>query len=345
MSLDNVARIEDKIDKAAAGATVISMSLGGVQFQTMMELMEFAKLMSVSGAAVPPHLRANPGACLAICTRALRFGFDPFSLAEHSYSMKKSAKTDNGWEDVESIAYDSFVLAAIIEAHAPITGRMRITYEGEGGDRTCTVSATPRGEKEPVVLKSPTLAACIKRIGRSEKGNLRGSPLWETKPDQQLAYDTRRDFCRRYFPEVLLGWYDKDEFDEHNTITVETDKPDIGKRLKKKEGARGFDHDGVQRALEHKPGQTLPENITDTREPVPIGNEAPAEQQMELSAGDVETELENKRRAIDNCDTVAEVNAIASAVTEFLKANKRTELLADFLSHANKRGKKLEKAA
>lgn len=360
MSLENVARIEDRIDKVAAGATAISMTLGGVQFQSMIELMEFAKLMAVSGAAVPNHLRGNPGTCLAICTRALRFGFDPFALAEHSFSMKKRQKIEcqedvpNGrpitrtrYEEIETVAYDSFVIHAIIEAHAPLTGRLRMTFEGEGDERTCTVSATPRGEKEPLVIKSATLGACKARIGKNEQGYLKGSPLWETKPDQQLAYDTRRDFCRRYFPEVLLGWYDKEEFDEHNVVTIEhSNKPDIATRLKKREGSKGFAGDNVDRALEHKPAVPFDAGATKQPEPVTIDNTAPAaEAQMELSAGDVETELAAKKQAIDRVETRADLLTIVATVTDFLKANKRTDLLGDFLTYADRRGKKLKDSA
>lgn len=280
MSLDNIARIEDKIDKVAAGATPISMSLGGVQFDSMVQLLEFAKLMSISGAAVPPHLRGNPGTCLAVCTKALRFGFDPFSLAEHSYSMKRSVKNGTQWEDVETIAYDSFVIHAIIEAHAQLTGRLRVNYEGEGDARKCTVSGVPKGEAEPLSLTSPTLGELKAARGRNDKGVLRGSPLWETKPDQQLAYDTRRDFCRRYFPEILLGWYDKDEFDEYSRSNVAQDvtpKPDLASRLTGSKGKRGFSKAGVDQALiEHKPGQTLDTAPAKEKEPVEVRSDATA---------------------------------------------------------------------
>lgn len=241
----DISKIEEKINTVEAGKTEISMRLGGVQFQSMLELMEFAKLMAVSGVAVPVHLRANPGACLAICTKALRFGFDPFSLAEHSYSMKKG--------DEETIAYDSFVIHAVIEAHAPIEGRLQITFDGEGDARKCTVSAVAKGSKEPLTLTSPTIGERKAAIGKSDKGYLKGSPLWLTKPDQQLAYDTRRDFCRRYFPETLLGWYDREELEEHEfseakDITPPQKKPDIAKRLAGPKGKRGFKADNVETA-------------------------------------------------------------------------------------------------
>lgn len=279
----DIAKIEERINTVEAGKTEISMRLGGVQFQTMMELMEFAKLMSVSGAAVPVHLRGNPGACLAICTKALRFGFDPFSLAEHSMAMAKNHKNDKGqWESVETIGYDSFVIAAIIEAHAPIDGRLRISFSGEGEQRKCTVKAVPRGEKEPLEYESPPISEIIKHIGFNDKGNLKGSPLWLSNPDQQLAYWTRRAFCRRHFPETLLGWYDREELEENDfrtakDITPKADRPKIAERLKKDKGTAGFKASNIDTALNGGPGpqsETNPDQVPAT-EPQPSAKSEP----------------------------------------------------------------------
>lgn len=235
----DIARIEERLDKVVAGSTAISMDLGGVKFATLVELMEFAKLMAVSESAVPSHLRGKPGTCLAICTKALRFGFDPFSLAEHSYTMVKSTKVDGSWQDVETIAYDSFVIHAIIEAHGNVTGRLIPTYEGEGDDRRCSCTGVVNGET--LTVTSARLGDIKARIGRNDKGKLKGSPLWDTKPDQQLWYDTRRDWCRAHQPHILLGWYDKDELQEHGPDRARelNPRPSVGDRLKNK-GQRGF---------------------------------------------------------------------------------------------------------
>lgn len=264
----DVSRIEERIDRTELSTTSIDMKLGGVQFSTMIEVMEFAKLMAVSGLAVPLHMRGNPGACLAVCTKALRFGFDPFALAEHSYTMEKNVKDEaNQWHKIETIAYDSFVIHAIIEAHAPLMGRLRITYEGEGDNRTCTVTGIPRGEKEPLTHTGPTLGQLKAARGRNEKGQIKGSPLWDTKPDQQLAYDTRRDFCRKFFPEVLMGWIDRDEMDENvraETAQDVTTGPKLSERLPGKgKNRRGFHADNTKE-IEHKPAETLPEAATAT---------------------------------------------------------------------------------
>lgn len=345
MGVQDISRIEEKIDRAAAGATAIDMSLGGIQFTSMIELMEFAKLMAVSGCAVPPHLRGNPGACLAVCTKALRFGFDPFSLAEHSYSMTKSQKVDGSWVDVETIAYDSFVIRAIIQAHAKITGPLIYTYQDEGDARKCTVTADPKDGSKPHSLTSPTLGAIKANIGTNDKGKLKGSPLWVTKPDQQLGYDTGRDYCRLYHPEILMGWYDKDELEEYQAAhTVEAvARPEVGSRLKGQAG-RGFSKDGVEKALEHKPAQTLDASVKDKPQPEPGHIQAGQPQAAtELAlAGDVETEIEGKKRAVANITTKDDLKAFVTATTQFLKDNKRTDLLSDFLSVASAREKKLE---
>jgi hypothetical protein len=155
--LSRTDKIEARLNATAISGTEIQMGFGGVSFSTMMEVMEFAKLMSLSGAAVPYHLRGNPGACLAICTRALRFNFDPFALAEHSFIMMKRIKTtatnEHGGrstreDEVETICYDSYVIRAIIEAHAPIEGRLKYDYVGAGRrDDLQSVGRLPRDRR------------------------------------------------------------------------------------------------------------------------------------------------------------------------------------------------------
>jgi hypothetical protein len=281
----DVTKIEERLDKSVAGATEIRMDLGGVKFQTMMELMEFAKLMSLSGLAVPVHLRGNPGACLAVCTKALRFGFDPFSLAERSYSMKKSAKGPDGkWEDVETIAYDSYVIRAIINAHAPIEGAIDYKFEGEGNDRVCIATAKRKDNGAIIVHKSAKLGEKLAAMARNDKGQIKGSPLWEgPKSDVQMAYDTGRDLCRMHFPEVLMGWYDKDEFDEQTARAAAakdvTPKPNLAGRLKGTQG-RGFDAKHVERETSQNTKDTsanAPLADVKAGEVLPAGDPAPAD--------------------------------------------------------------------
>ena len=253
-------KIDQKLDKVAAGNTMIDMDLGGVRFQSMMEIMEFSKLMALSQLAVPVHLRNNPGACLAVCTKALRFGFDPFALAEHSFSMVKNVKEGNEWFKVETIAYDSAVIRAVINARAPVKEPITYRFEGEGPDRVCIAIAKPiRGEV--IEWRSAKLGDKLAAMKRNDKGEIKGSPLWESpKSDVQFAYDTGRDLCRIYFPETLMGWYDKDEFDEAAKAERAKDvtpRPAIAEKLKGNKGA-GFNAAHVAReadAQEAKPSQ------------------------------------------------------------------------------------------
>jgi hypothetical protein len=77
----------------------------------------------------------------------------------------------------------------------------------------------------------------------------KNSPLWKTKPDLQLYYNTSRDFCRAYFPDVLLGVYSQEELRDHvgpdNAKDV-NERPSVGQRLKAK-GNRGFNASHVER--------------------------------------------------------------------------------------------------
>src|SRR5262245_34241253 len=103
----DVAKIEERLDRAKAGAVVISDNLGGVLFQNMAEVMEFAKLMSLADIAVRKHLRGNPGMCLAVTIQALEWRMSPFSVANKSYVVN------------DQIAYESQLIHAVIESRAP----------------------------------------------------------------------------------------------------------------------------------------------------------------------------------------------------------------------------------
>lgn len=186
-------RIEERIDKGYARDIAMLGSGAGAMFvpQSIGELMEFSKMMAVAGNAVPKHLRTNPGACMAVSMQAFRWGFDPFAVAQKSYSVN------------DIIAYESQLINSVVNTLAPIKSRPKITYEGEGQGRICIVSATIIGEDTPREVRSPMLKDISPK----------NSPLWKSDPDQQLAYYTTRTWARRHVPEVLLGVYAEDEID------------------------------------------------------------------------------------------------------------------------------------
>jgi hypothetical protein len=179
--------IESSIDKSVAKA--MTFANGSVSCKDMGDVMEFAKLMSVSGQAIPPHLRGNPGFCLAICIQAMEWRFSPFAVANKSYVVN------------DRVGYESQLIHAVIEERAPIEGRLRHTFSGEGDKRRCTVWADIAGSDEPLEYTSPEIGSITPK----------NSPLWKSKPDLQLFYNTSRDWARVYFPEVILGVYSDDE--------------------------------------------------------------------------------------------------------------------------------------
>jgi hypothetical protein len=181
-------RIAAKIDNAVARQMVVSAEAGGVAFRSASEVMEFAKMMSLSGIAVRNHLREQPGACLAVTIQAIEWKMSPYAVANKSYSVNNQ------------LAYESQLVQAVILQRAPIKGRFRYAFEGEGPMRRCTVSCNST-DGEEIAYTSPP-------VGKITPQN---SPLWKSDPDQQLTYYSGRALCRRHFPDVLLGVYAEDE--------------------------------------------------------------------------------------------------------------------------------------
>ena len=196
MSDQALARLESGIDKdKAAGMVMARRKDGGAQLvpADAGQAMEMAKMMAVANVGVRKHLRGNPGACLSVCLQAMEWGMNPFSVANKSYEVN------------DQIAYESQLIAAVLNTRAPIKGRLKYEYAGEGQSRKCTCTATLKGEDE-----GETVSVTSPPIGQITPKN---SPLWKNDPDQQLAYYTARALARRHFPEVLLGVYAEDELE------------------------------------------------------------------------------------------------------------------------------------
>jgi hypothetical protein len=187
--VNRIERLESTLDRARHNEISVSSSAGGMAVKTMAEVMEFAKLMALSDVSIPRHLRGNAGACLAICIQAIEWKMSPYAVANKSYVVN------------DRIAYESQLIHAVIEQRAPLKGRLRNSYSGEGDSRKCKVWAHIEGEDEPLIFQSA-------EFGRIQPKN---SPLWKTKPDLQLFYNASRDWARMYFPDVIMGVYSDDE--------------------------------------------------------------------------------------------------------------------------------------
>lgn len=151
----------------------------------MRDAMEMASMMAKAGF-FPKELN-NPGACLFVVEQAMRWNMSPYAVAtEMSFPQGKPM-------------FSGKLVAAAVQSSGTIHGRMHYAYSGSGNDRAVTVSATLRGESEPVTVDV--------RLTDAKTSNQH----WTKSPDQMLAYHGARVWARRYAPEVMLGVYSPEE--------------------------------------------------------------------------------------------------------------------------------------
>jgi len=221
--------VEGNAEKAVTEHTVkVAISTGGgVDYSSLKDMVDAAKLLAAAGEMIPPFFRGNVGAMFANCLRAQELGVSPLTLANWTYAVENKGVT--------RIAYESQMFHALIEARAPIVGRMKVWYEGEGDDLKCFVSALFKGETEPRQWPPAEMADqyTLKKLrpGKNDYGKTKGSPLWDTKPALQLFYNISRDFARVYFPDVLGGMYGKDEMMDAGFADVSESARDVSPKL------------------------------------------------------------------------------------------------------------------
>lgn len=185
-------KIAGRIDPDVSKALTISQEGRGIIFRNATEITEFAKMMALSKVGVRSHLRGNVGACLAIVVQAVEWEMSPFAVASKSYVVN------------DQIAFESQLIQAVILRRAPIKGRIKFEFIGQGQDRQ--VRAWARDREDPTEVYE-ILSPKLKDI------KPKNSPLWTADPDQQLTYYGGRTLCRRHFPDVLLGVYDHEELE------------------------------------------------------------------------------------------------------------------------------------
>ena len=158
-----------------------------------------ASIMASGSCTIPKHLQGKVGDCFAIIGQSLRWGMDPFAVAQKTHLV-------NG-----TLGYEAQLVIAVINAKAPIVGRLKFDYFGDWSkvkskdDKSdnvgVVVSAVMQGDDEPTTLS----------ISMAQIGTVRNSPLWTADPRQQLAYLGAKRWARLYCPDVILGVYTPDE--------------------------------------------------------------------------------------------------------------------------------------
>jgi hypothetical protein len=124
-----------------------------------------------------------------------RWEMDPFAVASKSFFVN------------DRMAYEAQLVIAVINARAPLVGRLHYDYEGEGNGLICRVTGRLRGDDRDKTVVQDFASITVKN-----------SPLWKQAPRQQLGYYTARLWARLHCPEVLLGVYAEDELRDGGTL-------------------------------------------------------------------------------------------------------------------------------
>lgn len=101
------------------------------------------------------------------------------------------------------LMYEGKLVAAAIYASGILQGRFKYVFSGQGNTRAIAISARIRGESEDCALDVKLFEV------------ITDNKIWKTQPDQQLVYASTRVWARRFTPEVMLGVYTPEEFDEN----------------------------------------------------------------------------------------------------------------------------------
>jgi hypothetical protein len=168
----------------------------------MREAMDLAAMMA-KGKLVPAALQQSPADCLLVIEQATRWGMSPFAVAQEVSVIQGK------------LMHSGKIVAAAVHGSGVLEGRLSYTYSGEGAGRSVTVRGRLRGETEPVEVTV--------KLADAKTTN-----QWWTKiPDQMLSYQGARMWARRFVPEVMLGVYSPEEFDEPSPTTAPREVPNL----------------------------------------------------------------------------------------------------------------------
>jgi hypothetical protein len=169
----------------------VSIYMNGSVFQ---QVGLVARTMSQS-ELVPEHLRGKPADCFLIVAQAVRWGMDPFGVAQSCYVARGK------------VGYEGKLIAGLI--NSKLGKKLNYKYSGDGMQRKVVVTGTLRGETEP-----RSIDGTFEKWHTRNKAGTGVSEQWKKAPDQMLAYRGAREWARRYMPEVVLGIYSDDEVKE-----------------------------------------------------------------------------------------------------------------------------------
>ena len=186
--------------------------------RSMDKLIRMADMMASAKATVPAHFRNSPGDCLAVCMQAATWNMNPFAVAQKTHLV-------NG-----TLGYEAQLVSAVINNSGAVKDRFHFEWFGPW-EKVIGKFTVKRGEKGEYRVPGWSMAdeeGCGVRVWATIKGEseprelslllaqarVRNSTLWADDPKQQLAYLAQKRWARLYAPDVILGVYTPDEFEQ-----------------------------------------------------------------------------------------------------------------------------------
>lgn len=191
--------------------------------QALSQLTAFANLMADATIAVPDHLVGKPADCMAIVMQAMQWGMNPYAVAQKTFFV-------NG-----KLGYEAQLISAILTSSGAIRGRFHYEYGGnwENCIRSKDVTVKKMGSKgayektervrdwsdedeDGLYIRAGAIIRGESEITWGEPLYLasvaiRNSPLWVTKPKQQILYLATKDWSKAYCPAAVMGFQDADD--------------------------------------------------------------------------------------------------------------------------------------
>lgn len=191
--------------------------------QALSQLTAFANLMADATIAVPDHLVGKPADCMAIVMQAMQWGMNPYAVAQKTFFV-------NG-----KLGYEAQLISAILTSSGAIRGRFHYEYGGnwENCIRSKDITVKKMGSKgayektervrdwsdedeDGLYIRAGAIIRGESEITWGEPLYLasvaiRNSPLWVTKPKQQILYLATKDWSKAYCPAAVMGFQDADD--------------------------------------------------------------------------------------------------------------------------------------
>jgi hypothetical protein len=156
---------------------------------SMESAIQLAEMMA-RGKLVPSHLHNSPGDCLMVIEASMRWQMSLFAVAQCTSVIQGK------------LMFEGKLVAAALNASGILSSRLDYDFSGKDAQRAVTVRGTLKGETK---AREVTVFLADAKTSNG---------MWTKQPDQQLVYAGTRVWARRHAPEVMLGVYAPEEFDQ-----------------------------------------------------------------------------------------------------------------------------------